>query len=71
MYFKRFTDTNVPNPDVILPYRIYFQVTKSNHQNISIYDSNKFDFEIWKDITDCIVKNANGKTGKFNFNLNF
>lgn len=71
MYFKRFTDSTIPNPDVILPYRLYFQITKCN-QNVMVYENNKFDYEIWKEISEFVVENSEGKTGKpILFNINY
>lgn len=56
MYTKRFEEDTVPNADIILPYKIFFQMI--NTDQIKINSNNKFDFELWKEICEFIKKDG-------------
>ena len=56
MYTKRFEEDTVPNGDIILPYKIFFQMI--NTDQIKINSNNQFDFELWKEICEFIKKDG-------------
>ena len=62
MYTKIFEEDTVPSADIILPYKIFFQIV--NCDKIKIYENNKFNFEIWREICD-FIKKSEKKTGNF------
>ena len=61
MYNKLFTNTTVPNEDILMPYRIYFQLITHSHAAI------QNDKEFWENCCSFLMTQNNGKTGKFYF----
>lgn len=63
MYMKKFEDFQVPTPDIILPYKLLYQLF--DLPDVKIYGEDKFDFEIWKNIHDHVNLKVEKKLGKF------
>lgn len=58
LYNKLFTNPNTPNEDILMPYRIYFQLIQ--HPNSSIKDDKAF----WEKACSYFMNENAGKTGK-------
>lgn len=61
IYFSRFTQPEIPNSDIILIYKIFFQVINQNTNILKIKDEKT----LWKNICDIFKTKANGKLGDF------
>lgn len=57
LYNKLFFNTTLPSQDIIMPYRVYFQLL--NHNNSSIKD----DVEFWENCCKYFKEESNGKAG--------
>ena len=59
LYNKIFTEGNLPSSDILLTYKILFQLLKKQEFLALKDDKVKF----WKKVCDFFVKEGNGKTG--------
>jgi len=58
LYYKLFTEGPIPNEDIILTYRIFFQLL-----NMKDYVNIKDNSEFWKKVCEYFVSESNSKLG--------
>jgi hypothetical protein len=63
MYIKLFQQSNVPVPDILFPYKVFFQFLQNPICNL------KVESDFWEEVCKFFLSEPNGKTGIFHYKL--
>jgi hypothetical protein len=58
LYVKLFTESSIPKPDILLVYKIYFQLIQ--HPYVQLFNNKNL---FWKECCKYFMNNSEGKIG--------